>query len=158
MTHAQLLVYAFGAGANFEGQLVGALERLESGGTLRILDTLFLHNDAETGELSAVGVRGDGAGRIVAPLLGFRLDPAERKRATAKLLRDGTTGIPGPVVEQLGGTLEPGAAIAAVLIEHVWSAAIEDAVSRTGGTPVAREFVDATALTPELLARFIPIG
>jgi hypothetical protein len=45
-----------------------------------------------------------------------------------------------------------------VLIEHVWSAAIEDAVSRTGGTPVAREFVDATALTPELLARFIPIG
>ena len=158
MTHAQLLVYSFGPGAAFEGQLVGALERLESGGTLRILDTLFLQKDAETGELSAVGVRGGATGRIVAPLLGFRLDPAERRRATAKLLRNGTTGIPGPVVEQLGGTLEPGAAIAAVLVEHVWAAAVEDAVSRTSGTRLASEFVDATALTPELLARFIPIG
>ena len=158
MTHAQLLVYTFGPGAEFEGRLVGALERLESGGTLRILDTLFLHNDAETRELSAVGVRGDGAGRIVAPLLGFRLDPAERRRATARLLSDGTVGIPGPVVERLGSTLEPGSAIAAVLIEHVWAAALEDAVSRTGGTPQASEFVDATALTPDLLARFIPIG
>jgi hypothetical protein len=159
MTYAQLLVYTFGPGAAFEGQLVGALERLESGGTLRILDVLFLQSDAETGELSAVGVRGGVAGRIVAPLLGFRLDPAERKRVTAKLLRDGTTGIPGPVVEQLGSTLEPGAALAAVLIEHVWAAALADAVSRTGGgTPLASELVDATALTPELLARFIPIG
>jgi hypothetical protein len=156
VTHAQLLVYAFGPGAEFEGRLVGALERLESGGALRILDTLFLHRDAETGELSAVGVRGDGAGRIVAPLLGFRLDPAERRRATERLLRDGTVGIPGAAVEQLGSALEPGSAIAAVLIEHVWAGALEDAVSRSGGTPLAGEFVDATALTPDLLARFMP--
>jgi hypothetical protein len=156
MTHAQLLVYTFGPDAGFEGQLVGALERLESGGTLRILDTLFVHSDAETGELSAIGARGGGAGRIVAPLLGFRLDPAERRRATGKLLRDGTTGMPGPAVEQLGSTLKRGSAIAAVLIEHVWAGALEDAVSRTGGTALAGEFVDATALTPELLARFMP--
>jgi hypothetical protein len=42
--------------------------------------------------------------------------------------------------------LEPGAAMAAVLVEHVWARAVEDAVSRTGGTPLASEFVDATAL------------
>jgi hypothetical protein len=156
MPSAQLLVYGFGPGASFEGQLVGALERLESGGALRVLDTLFLHSDAETGELSAVGVRGDGAGRIVAPLLGFRLDPAERRKATQRALRDGTLGMPGAAVEQLGSTLAPGSAIAAVLVEHVWARALEDAVSRTGGTALAGEFVDATALTPELLARFMP--
>jgi hypothetical protein len=157
MPTAQLLVYAFGADAAFEGQLLGALERLESGGALRILDALFLHSDAETGELSAIGVRG-GGGRIVAPVVSFRLDPTERRRATDRLLRDGTAGMPGAAVKQLGSKLEPGAAIAAVLVEHVWARALEDAVSRTSGTALAGEFVDATALTPELLARFMPAG
>jgi hypothetical protein len=36
--------------------------------------------------------------------------------------------------------------VAAVLIGHVWATALEDAVARTGGTPVASEFVDATSL------------
>ena len=46
----QLLVYGFGPGADFEGRLLGALERIESGRTVRILDALFVANDAETGE------------------------------------------------------------------------------------------------------------
>ena len=33
----QLLVYSFGPDASFEGQLVGALERIEVGGAMRIL-------------------------------------------------------------------------------------------------------------------------
>jgi hypothetical protein len=40
-------------------------------------------------------------------------------------------------------------------VEHVWSAALSDAVSRSGGTPVSNEFVQATALgdvSPTLLA------
>ena len=82
----------------------------------------------------------------------------ERRKATARVLSDGTTGLSGTHVEQLGGTLEPGCAIAAVLVEHVWAEALEDAVSRTGGNLLAGEFVDATALTPELLARFMPPG
>jgi hypothetical protein len=145
----QLLVYGFGPDADFEGRLLGALERLESGGTLRILDTLFLRSDAATGELSAFGKRGGGVGRIVEPLLEFRLDPAARRRATRRALGD-------EAVEQLAGTLQPGSAIAAVLVEHVWAGALEDAVSRTGGAPLASEFSDATALAPELLARFLP--
>jgi hypothetical protein len=148
VARTQLLVYGFGPEADFEGRLLGALERLESGGTLRILDTLFLNRDVETGELTAVAVRGDGAGRIVAPLLDFRLDPAARGRATRRALREAA-------VEQLAGTLRPGSAIAAVLVEHVWARALEDAVSRTGGTPLASEFVDATALAPELLAPYV---
>jgi len=34
----QLLVYGFGPGAVFEGRLVGALERIESGAALRVRD------------------------------------------------------------------------------------------------------------------------
>jgi hypothetical protein len=149
MARTQLLVFGFGPDADFEGRLLGALERLESGGALCVLDTLFVQSDAATGELSAVSLRGGGGDRLVAPLLDFRLDPAARRRATRRALRDGA-------VARLAATLQPGSAIAAVLVEHLWAAALEDAVSRTGGTPIASEFVDSTALAPELVARFMP--
>ena len=137
----QLLLYGFGPDADFEGRLVGALERLESGGALRILDVLFVRRDAESGDIEAVDLHGDGAGGVVAPLLNFRLDEAERSRATERALRADPD-----VVRELGAALEPGAALAAVLVDHVWSGALEDAVARTGGTPLANDFVDATAL------------
>ena len=58
--HTQLLVYRFDADARFEGRLVGALERIESGGTLRIIEALFVARDAESGELAAVDLRSRG--------------------------------------------------------------------------------------------------
>jgi hypothetical protein len=156
MSSTQLLVYAFGPDAGFEGQLVGALERLESGGAVRIVDVIFVHSDAATGELSAFGLRGDGAGRIVAPVLDFRLDERRRRRTTERALREGTAGISGDDVEALGRALEPGSSIAAVLLRHAWAEALQDAVSRTGGTRLADRFVDASAVTAELLDGLLP--
>jgi hypothetical protein len=152
---AQLLLYGFGPDAAFEGAIVGALQRMESGGTLRILGALFLHSDAETGELAAIDLRGRGAGSAVGPLLGFRLDEGERRRATKRALEAEAGGIPGETVRELGRALGPGAAVAALLVEHVWAAALEDAVSRSGGTPLVNELVDTDtlgAVAPGLLA------
>jgi hypothetical protein len=115
-TPAQLLVYGFVPGGEFEGRLVGAIERIESGGTLRVVDVLFVMRDADTEELVAIERRGRGAGSLVAPLLGFRLDPGERRRVSEKSLRAG---------------------------EHVWVRALDDAVSRTGGSRW-----QASSLTP----------
>jgi hypothetical protein len=139
---AQLLLYRFGPDAAFEGQLVGALQRIENGGTLRVLDAIFVRSDAETGELEAIAVHGDGTGRMVAPLLDFRLDPSRRRRATERALG----GDRAAAVRNIAADLGKGEAVAAVLIEHVWASALEDAVARTGGTPVANEWVDATSL------------
>ena len=152
MTPAQLLVYGFAPGAVFEGQLVGAIERIESGGTLRVLDVLFVMRDPDTAELVAIERRGRGEGSLVAPLLGFRLDPGERRRMSDKALR---AGAHGDALRRLGDALEPGAAVAALLVEHVWLRALDDAVSRTGGEPLASELVDAAALdrlTGDLIA------
>lgn len=149
----QLLVYRFGPDAAFEGRLVGALERLESGGTLRILDALFVTTDAETGDLSAIDLQG-GTGGLIAKLLDFRLDPAAQRRAADRALADDASGGLAQVLRDLGRTLEPGAALGAVLVEHVWATALEDAVSRTGGSRLASEFVDAETLSelaPDLL-------
>jgi hypothetical protein len=139
---AQLLLYRFGREAEFEGRLVGALERIESGGALRILEALFVRSNAETGELDAVAVRGDGTGRIVAPLLDFRLDAAKRRRTTERAFE----GDRAAALRTLAAGLEQGEAMAVLLVDHVWARALEDAVARTGGTPVTSEFVDVTGL------------
>jgi hypothetical protein len=149
MSHSvptQLLLYGFPRGAKFEGQLVGALERIESGGSLRILDALFAMRDAETGELVAVDLKGGGAGAMVTAALDFRLDPAKRREATERALGTNAEGDPLRGLEQ---ALQPGTAMAAILVEHVWARALEDAVARTGGTPLAADLVRASAL-PEL--------
>ena len=146
----QLLLYRFDADARFEGRLVGALERMEAGGALRILEALLVARDAESGELAAVDVRSRGAGSLVSPLTSFRLDEHERRRTTERVLATA-----GEALHPLAEALAPGAAVAAVLVEHRWAAALEDAVAQSGGTPVSSGFVDAASLselTPQLVA------
>ena len=118
----QLLVFRFGADATFEGQLVGALERLESGGALRVLEVLFVAAPEATGD-------------------------AERGEAGAAFPDRALGGDEAEVLRDLGTALEPGTALAAVLVEHLWAGTLDDAVSRVGGRPLTSEFVEAGALS-----------
>jgi hypothetical protein len=152
---AQLLIYRFPPGADFEGRLVGAMERIESGGALKILEALFVASDPETREPVAIDLMGEGGAGIVAPLVSFRFEAAERERATKRAMDPNRGGLAPDTLRELGSALEPGAAIVAMLVDHAWARALEDAVSRTGGTALAREFVDAKRLAelgPDLLA------
>ncbi len=152
----QLLVFAFGANAEFQGQLVGALERLESGGALRVLEVLFVAADEATGDPVAIDLQG-GTG-LTAKLLDFRLDPAARRRAAERALGGDAADGMAEVLRDLGTTLEPGTALAAVLVEHLWVRVLEDAVSRVGGRPLADEFVEAASfseLPPDLLRNLL---
>jgi len=150
MRSRQLLAFRFGSDSKFEGQLVGALERLESGGAMRVLDGLFVAREPETGEVSAISLGDAAPSRMVSRILGFRLDARERKVATERAL----AGSAGDAVRALAETLTPGTALAAVLVEHAWAAALTDAVERVGGDEVVSEFVEASSvseLTPRLL-------
>ena len=138
----QLLAFRFGPGTAFQGQLVGAIERLESGGALRVLDVLFVATDQDTGELTAINLQGKTSG-LTARLLDFRLDPAAQRRTDEQSPEN-----------DLGKTLEPGAALAVLLVEHVWARGLDDAVARLGGSTLASEYVDAATLSelaPDLL-------
>ena len=122
-------MFAFDSSAGrFEGQLGGALERAESGGALRILRAIFVGRDADSGELAAADLPGRTGG-LVSSLLNFRLDPESRAR-------------PSGILSELGNLLAPGEAIAAVVVEHAWAAALAGAVERTGGRPLADEILD----------------
>jgi len=152
MLSRQFLAYRFQPGSTFEGQLGGALQRIESGGALRVLDALFVTRDADSGELSAISLAGGGSGGMTTSrLLGFRLDEGERRAATRRVL----AGTDAESVQELAASLEPGGAIAALLVEHAWADALEDAVARVGGTEAAAEFVEDLQpgeLTQRLLA------
>jgi hypothetical protein len=148
----QLLAYRFGSDSRFEGQLVGALERIESGGALRVVDALFVAREPETGELTAVSLVG-GTGGIIGQLLDFRLDPRARANATQRALDSST----GETVRTLAEMLTPGNAVAAVLVEHAWADALGDAVARIGGTEGATEFVQADGLS-ELTHRLLDVA
>jgi len=116
---------------------------MESGGALKIVEALFVGRDAETGELAALDLRSRGAGSLVSPLLGFRLDPQERRRATERALdAEG-----GDTLRALEAAIAPGAAIAAVLVEHTWARTLAEAVSQSGGTPLSNVFVEVETLS-----------
>jgi hypothetical protein len=142
----QLLTFAFGPEAVFEGQMLGAVERLESGGVLRVVQVIFVRRDPADGTLSAFAHRGGTAGGIAGPGLEFRLDERERQRATERAL----AGAAGDGVRELGEALPPGGAVAAVFVEHRWLADLAEATERTGGAAVSSDFVDAEALAREL--------
>jgi hypothetical protein len=139
----QLLVFGFSsAEGHFEGRLGGALQRAESGGALRIGRALFVGREVSSGELAVADLHA-GAGGLVASLLSFRLDPARRQRATAEALDGPASGVPPDLLRELGDVLEPGEAIIAVLVEHVWASVLADAVARSNGRALADELVPA---------------
>src|SRR4051812_30940111 len=153
----QLLAFMFDRDPQFEGQLVGALERIDVGGTLRVLDGLFVAREPESGELSAISLSDLPPSRITSRLLDFRLDDGERRTATRRSLDGGAR----EAVQSLGSLLRPGTAFAALLVEHKRAtaqtdapAALADAVARIGGTKVVSELVDASRMT-ELTTRLI---
>lgn len=133
----QLLVYSFPPGSAYEGQLVGALERIEAGGTLRILDAVFAGRDPDTGETIAVAMSGGTAG-MVSRLISFRLDAGDR----AKTTRQALDGPSGEVIGSLVADLAPGAAVLAVLIEHAWQDVLNAAIERAQGAAVSSGFTE----------------
>jgi hypothetical protein len=134
----QLLAFTFPPGSSFEGQLVGALERIESGGTVRILDALFVGREDPSGEMYAVTMSTDSTAGMVGRLLSFRLDPKGRGDTTARAL-DGPSG---PLIRSLASTLEPGAAVSALLVEHTWEQMLGDAIERIGGSELDNKLVE----------------
>jgi hypothetical protein len=148
----QFLAFKFESDSRFEGQLVGALERIEVGDTMRVLDGLFVARDSESGELSAISLADIPPSRMTSRLLDFRLTARERKTATQRAL----DGAAGDAVQSLATRLRPGVAVVAVLVEHtaaVGADPLADAVARIGGTEVTRELVDADRITEHACRR-----
>jgi len=143
--NAQLRIYRFEADSVFEGAVVGAVEQLEAGTCLTLLDALFVGRDVAAGELQAIDLATARADGTLAGMLDFRLDVGRRREMTRRTLAK-AGGVPPDVVAAMVGGLEPGAALLVVLLRGAAPTALDDAVARTGGRVVADEVVTAATL------------
>jgi hypothetical protein len=144
----QLLAIAFGPEAEYQGQIMDELERLESKGFVRVLDLLFVGEDADAGQVVAFDYQGDALGGLVGLLLGFPFEndvnPTVMKAPAG--LGEGSVGLSRPVLEDMLSKAPPDVAIGLLLIEHVWARDFKNAIRAAHGTPLFEGFLSAELL------------
>jgi DNA-binding NarL/FixJ family response regulator len=136
----QVIALSFSRGAGSEDRILAEVDRLRGRGVLRLLDMLFvgksqdgtverltIGDDEDFGSLlAAVVPLADGGPAAPAPTD----DPAAFDRAGAWALAD---------------SLQPGTALAFLLVEHHWAAPLFDVIAETGGTLIGEGFLTAEA-------------
>jgi uncharacterized membrane protein len=150
----QMVAVAFSPDAKLEGRIIDELTKLESERTIRILDLLFVHKDAGSGELLALDHQGESLGAIVGALLGFDFEGVE-EQPQAEGEGDRAFGLTSAEINQMAMSLEPGTSAGFMLIEHVWARDLKRALRDAGGIPVGEGFLTpetVRAVEPELAA------
>jgi DNA-binding CsgD family transcriptional regulator len=134
----QVIAFSFSLGADFEGRILQEVDRLKGRGVLRVLDMLFVAKDAYGAvERLAIGDDED-FGSLLAGIL-----PGGGDAAAGPAPDDGSVAFDLDGARDLAESLEPGTALAYLLIEHNWAAPLFDAIAETGGALIGEGFLDA---------------
>jgi len=133
----QVVAFSFSLGADFEGRILQEVDRLRGRGVLRVLDMLFVAKD-DSGAVERLEIGDDeDFGSLLAGILpggGGAAGPAPDGGSVAFDLDSARV---------LAESLEPGTALAYLLIEHNWAAPLFDAIAETGGALIGEGFLDA---------------
>lgn len=140
----QLMCVGFEPGANFEGRIADELAKLQSDGTIRLLDLLFVARDTDSDELVVLEHQEETMGAVVGALLGLQLDGEQAEG-------EHSFGLTAAEIRAIGAELPHGGAAGLMLIEHVWARDLKRAIRDAGGRPLGDEF-----LTPETVAAMEP--
>jgi uncharacterized membrane protein len=145
----QLIVLGFNH-PNFHGEVIAELERMRASDTVRVIDALAVHKDAE-GEIEVAHLSNlttDEAielGSKVGALVGLGIAGEEGIEAGATAGAE--AGAEGERVfsdEEAWDVLEEipnDSAAALILLEHHWAVPLRDAVVRAGGYRISDGFV-----------------
>ena len=135
----QVIALSFSRDAGAEDRILTEVDRLRGRGVLRLLDMLFvakgqdgtierlaIGDDEDFGSLLAAVVP-DANGGLAVPTSagGPAFDPAD--------------------AQALAGSLQPGTALAFLLVEHHWAAPLFDAIAEAGGMLIGEGFLTSEA-------------
>jgi len=135
----QVIAVGFGPGADFEGQVLAEVDRLQGRGVLRLIDMLFVAKD-EDGTIQRLVIGDDeDFGALLASII-----PLDGGGLMETAVGDGSSGFEADDAWALAESLSPGTALAFLLIEHGWAQPLFDAIAETGGALLGEGF-----LTPE---------
>jgi len=145
----QLIVLGFNH-PNFHGEIIDELERLRDSDTVRVIDALAVHKDAE-GEVEVQHLSNltrDEAvelGSKVGALIGLGIEGEEGLEAGAEAgAAAAADGVQIFSDEEAWDVLEDipnDSAAALVLIEHHWAVPLRDAIARAGGFRLSDGFI-----------------
>ena len=145
----QLIVLGF-QHPEFHGEIIAELERLRQSDTVRVIDALAVHKDAD-GEIEVAHLSNltrDEAiemGTTIGALIGLGIEGEEGMQAGA--LAGAEAAAEGAQVfsdEEAWDILEDipnDSAAALLLIEHHWAVPLRDAIARAGGFRISDGFI-----------------
>ena len=140
----QLIALTFRLGADAESRLLAEVDRIEGRGALRVLDVVFLAK-GQDGTVEGLEV-GDSEdfGSLLAGIAPSGSPGAGRSAAgngaASEPAGSGMTGM-----QALADSVDPGTAVAFLLVEHLWAGPLVDAVSAAGGALVSDDFLAGEA-------------
>jgi uncharacterized membrane protein len=153
----QLISIGFDRDTNFEGKVIEELARLEGGGTIRVLDLLFIARDPDSDD-TVVLEHPDAAdlGGIVGALLGFEFEGDTDGAPSGGAGEDHHAfGFSQDEIQQMAAGLGPGESAGILLIEHVWARDLRKVFREMGGRMIGEGFLTPEAIRavePELAA------
>jgi uncharacterized membrane protein len=145
----QLIVLGFNH-PDFHGEIIQELERLRESDTVRVIDALAVHKDAE-GEIEVQHLSNltkDEAielGTKVGALIGLGIEGEEGLEAGAEAgpeaAADGVDVFTDEQAWDVLADIPNDSAAALVLIEHHWAVPLRDAIARAGGFRLSDGFI-----------------
>ena len=145
----QLLVLGFNE-PDFHGEIIAELERLRESDTVRVIDALAVHKDAdgdiEVAHLSNLSkAEAIELGSTVGALIGLGIEGEEGMAAGAEAGAEAAeNGLSVFSDEEAWDVLEEipnDSAAALILLEHHWAVPVRDAVARAGGFRISDGFI-----------------
>jgi uncharacterized membrane protein len=146
----QLIVLGFNQ-PEFHGEITAELQRLHDEKTVRVIDALAVHKDAD-GEIEVQHLSNltrDEAievGSTIGALIGLGIEGEEGAEAGALLGAEAAAegGVEVFTDEEAWDVLEEipnDSAAALILLEHQWAVPLRDAVARAGGSRISDGFI-----------------
>ena len=145
----QLIVLGF-QHPQFHGEIIAELERLRESDSVRVIDALAVHKDAD-GEIEVAHLSNlslDEAAELgskVGALIGLGIDGDRGMEAGAEMgaaaAEDGIQVFSDDDAWDVLEDIPNDSAAALVLIEHHWAVPLRDAIARAGGFRISDGFV-----------------
>src|SRR5271165_2061836 len=135
----QVIALSFSREAGSEDRILAEVDRLRGRGVLRLLDMLFVAK-SQDGIIERLTIGDD---EDFGSLLAAVVPVANGGGPAAPASADGSAAFDRADALALADSLEPGTAVAFLLVEHHWAAPLFDAIAETGGTLIGEGFLTA---------------
>ena len=134
----QVIALSFSRDAGSEDRILAEVDRLRGRGVLRLLDMLFVAK-SQDGTIERLTIGDDeDFGSLLAAVV-----PVANGAPAVPAPADGSTAFDPADARALADSLEPGTALAFLLVEHYWAAPLFDAIAETGGMLIGEGFLTA---------------